>query len=73
MFHSTKAAIGEVGISEAEKPWLQCRVLTCSCHVLAGPDGLEPHKRYLHGHEQAQQVEGAVGYVDPAGAVWNTN
>ena len=35
---------------------------TCSGHVLAGADGLETHEGNLHGEDEAEEVEGRVGY-----------
>lgn len=35
---------------------------TCSGHVLAGPDWLKAHEGDLHGQDQTDDVEGAVGW-----------
>lgn len=37
-------------------------LFTCGGHVLAGPDWLKAHEGDLHGQDQANDVEGAVGW-----------
>ena len=35
--------------------------------MLAGSDWLETDEGYLHGHDETEEVEGDIGYVDPWG------
>ena len=45
--------------------WITCNCfLTCCSHVLTGPYWLKAHKGDLHRQDQANDVEGAVGWRD---------
>ena len=35
--------------------------------MLAGSDWLETDEGYLHGHDETEEVERDIGYVDPGG------
>lgn len=48
-------------------------LLTCCCHVLTGPYWLKAHKGDLHRQDQANDVEGAVGWRDKSTSSGQSN